>query len=249
MLIHHLIIFSRAPILGATKTRLAAEVGAAAARAFHVACLRDLIAVGVATLERLRAMGHAAEGHMFITPSRSQADFAAAGISWPASWQVHGQAGETLGERMSRALETVLDGPRNAGTSERARALLCGSDVPLVTTEHLLRGFAALEQADAVFGPTPDGGYHLVGLTRPAPQLFKLAVWGHGGVLAQTLARALATGVPTRLLAPLPDVDTRKDVAAVLEHSLAAQLHQREALRLLRRWRESGLADPAGPRQ
>ncbi len=236
MLIHHLILFSRAPIAGATKTRLAAEVGAAAALAFHVACLRDLIAVGVATLERLRAMGHGAEGHLFITPPGSRAAFSAAGVGWPAAWQVHQQAGETLGERMRHALEQVLHPARHTGASQPARAILCGSDVPLITTEHLLRGFSVLGQADAVFGPTLDGGYHLVGLTRPAPELFELSAWGHGGVLAQTLARSLAIGLPTRLLAPLPDVDTRKDVDVVLAHPLAAQLHRREALRLLKEW-------------
>lgn len=246
MLIHHLILFSRAPVKGETKTRLAGQVGAAAALAFHVACLRDLIAVGVATLERLRAMGHRAEGHIFMTPPRSQAAFAAAGVSWPASWHVHHQEGETLGARMAHALEKVIGGSGPSDAPLQPRALLCGSDLPLVTTEHLLRGFSALEDAQAVFGPTPDGGYHLVGLTRPAPELFELSAWGHGGVLAQTLARALATGLPTRLLAPLPDVDTQADVAAVLEHPLAAQLHDREAVRLLRGWRDDGTVGPAG---
>jgi glycosyltransferase A (GT-A) superfamily protein (DUF2064 family) len=221
-------------------------VGAAAALAFHVACLRDLIAVCVATLERLRAMGHGAEGHIFLTPPGSEAAFAAAGVAWPGSWHVHQQEGETLGSRMAHALEKVIGSGNRAGPPDGVRALLCGSDVPLVTTEHLLRGFSALADADAVFGPTPDGGYHLVGLTQPAPQLFELAAWGHGGVLAQTLARGLATGLPARLLAPLPDVDTQADIAAVLEHPLASQLHDREALRLLRDWRESGGDDPAG---
>jgi hypothetical protein len=41
-------------------------------------------------------------------------------------------------------------------------------------------------------------------------------------------------------------VDTQADIAAVLEHPLASQLHDREALRLLRDWRESGGDDPAG---
>ena len=245
MLIHHLIFFSRAPVAGATKNRLAGEVGAAAALAFHVACLRDIISVGVATLDRLRAMGHGAQGHMFITPPGSQAAFAAAGVGWPAAWQVHQQQGETLGARMAHALDTVIRGIPDDGTPNRVRALLCGSDVPLITTEHLLRGFAALQDAQVVFGPSPDGGYHLVGLTRPAPELFELAAWGHGGVLAQTLARAHTAGLSMRLLAPLPDVDTEQDVATVLAHPLAAQLRQREALQLLHRWRDGGTVDPA----
>lgn len=244
----HLIVFSRAPQLGSTKTRLAAEVGAEAARDFHAACLVELLAL----CEEFRVRGGAPPGgqrggyrvgcHLFITPPGSEADFRRAGVRWPQSFAVHPQRGQTLGRRMAAALETVLaGGPPGAG------AILIGSDLPLLTGEHLAAAAAGLERADAVLGPTEDGGYYLVAVRQPQPALFDLPAWGDCGVLPATLARAREAGLSAATIATLPDGDTLADLARVRAHPLFAQLAGRRAVGLVAALLARGGAKPATP--
>ena len=44
-----------------------------------------------------------------------------------------------------------------------------------------------LEEKDAVFGRTVDGGYYLVGMKRPLREAFSLDSYGHANVLEETL--------------------------------------------------------------
>lgn len=235
----HLIVFSRAPQLGRTKTRLAAEVGAEAARDFHAACLVEVLAL----CEEFRMHGGYRVGcHLFITPPGSEADFRRAGVGWPQSFAVHPQRGQTLGRRMAAALETVLaGGPPGAG------AILIGSDLPLLTGEHLAAAAAGLERADAVLGPTEDGGYYLVAVRQPQPALFDLPAWGDCGVLPATLARAREAGLSAATIATLPDGDTLADLARVRAHPLFAQLAGRRAVGLVAALLAQGGAKPATP--
>jgi hypothetical protein len=230
----HLILFSRAPVAGAGKTRLAADVGAEAARQFHVACLLDALDEAQAwQAEAPSASAAPIHLHAFITPPNSQGDFARAGIRWPAALRLHNQSGATLGARMHHALRTVLAAAPGA-------ALLVGTDLPLLGRAVLASAVRALESADVVFGPTPDGGYYLVGVKQPQPRLFAGPAWGGSTVLEQSVAAAEQMGLRTARVAALPDVDVASDIPRVLSHPLAAGLDQRRALRLLRQWVEEG---------
>ena len=71
----------------------------------------------------------------------------------------------------------------------------------------------AAGEADVVLGPAEDGGYYLVGLGAPAPELFVDVPWGTSTVYRTTLGRARALG---RRIAVLPvwfDVDRARDLA------------------------------------
>ena len=64
-------------------------------------------------------------------------------------------------------------------------------------------------------GPAHDGGYYLIALREPRPELFEAITWSTPGVLAADAGRApAAAGSPSRRLAPLRDVDTLDDVRA-----------------------------------
>ncbi|MBI3992463.1 MAG: hypothetical protein HY342_04255, partial [Candidatus Lambdaproteobacteria bacterium] len=83
----HLILFSRAPVEGSTKTRLAQGVGDAAAAAFHVACLRDLLqacADAAFALRPLRVLRH-----LCIAPPHDITAFRAAGLTGLDDFAVH----------------------------------------------------------------------------------------------------------------------------------------------------------------
>ncbi len=236
----HLILFSRAPVAGATKTRLAAGLGAEAARDFHVACLHDVLEEAAAWRADAPAeLERPVRVHAFLTPAGSQGDFARAGIVWPPTVRLWDQAGDTLGARMHGALQAVL-------AEEPGTALLIGTDLPLFRRALLSAAVHALERADVVFGPTLDGGYYLVGLRQPRAELFERPAWGERTVLHQSLAAA--QGLRTVCIAALPDVDVAADALRVLADPACAALDGRRAVRLLRRWVAEGRVGAQSPR-
>ncbi|MCP4683994.1 MAG: DUF2064 domain-containing protein [bacterium] len=74
------------------------------------------------------------------------------------------------------------------------------------------QAFEALEEHDVVWGPTPDGGYYLVGMKKPLPALFREIEWGSPNVLSCSLDIARLEGLSRALLEPLPDLDTLEDL-------------------------------------
>jgi rSAM/selenodomain-associated transferase 1 len=177
-------LFTRWPEAGKAKTRLIPALGAAGAAALH----KRLTERTVATV---RAAGLALEIRSTgADPARFQ--------DWlGADATVVDQGDGDLGARLARAADTLP-------------VLLLGADVPGLQPGHLQAAAAALATAPAVIGPAADGGYWLLGLAAPAPQLFTDMAWGTGSVLATTLAR-LPAGTPQ--LDTLSDLDTPDDLA------------------------------------
>jgi glycosyltransferase A (GT-A) superfamily protein (DUF2064 family) len=75
---------------------------------------------------------------------------------------------------------------------------------------------------DVVLGPAPDGGYYLLGLRQPQPELFQNKAWSTDSVLADTLADAHRLGLRVALLPELRDVDTAADLAAWRAEAVSA---------------------------
>ncbi|MDZ7826016.1 MAG: DUF2064 domain-containing protein [Gammaproteobacteria bacterium] len=110
------------------------------------------------------------------------------------------QHGGDLGARMAHALETAL--------AEGALPVLVGSDLLDLTVQHCRDAGAALQGgADAVFAPTVDGGYGLVGLAAPWPAGFVDMPWGGPAVMAETRRRADRSGLERVELERLRDLD------------------------------------------
>jgi len=180
------IVFARAPRLGAVKRRLARGIGAMAALRFY----RGQLA---ATLAAARDRRWRVE--LAVTPDGARA-------RWPRGIARRPQGHGDLGARMARAL------------GRHRRAVLVGSDIPELARRDLAEAFGALGRADAVFGPAEDGGYWLVGLgpRRPA-RPFADVRWSTKHALADTLANF--AGRRVALLRTLRDVDTASDLRAI----------------------------------
>lgn len=183
-----MIVFARVPRLGAVKRRLAQGVGARAALRFHLRTMQALLRALRADRRFRTVLAH--------TPDR-------AATCWPGGMPRFGQGRGDLGLRMHRACARF----------RRGRVAIVGCDIPDVGADDVARGFAALGQADAVFGPAQDGGYWLVGMgpRRPA-RPFAGVRWSGPHALADTLRRF--GGRRVAMLRTLRDVDTREDLLA-----------------------------------
>ena len=188
-----LVVLARAPELGRVKTRLAREIGEAAA----LEAYREL---GTAVLG---AVGRLGDCDLLVayTPADKEGHMR----DWlgPAPRDEPQFEGD-LGARMLAAIA----GRFAAGA---ATVLLIGTDCPDLDPELLETGFARLDRADAVLGPAADGGYYLVGMKRPIPELFEGIPWSSPATLSATLARAAAAGVSVALLDERRDIDTAAD--------------------------------------
>ncbi len=186
----HLIIYAKEPRLGAVKTRLARDIGAAAALRFYEQTLRTLIARVAREAPWCCRLAVAPDG--FARDARRR-------WRWlPRDVAVIGQGRGDLGERMARSFAHLPPGP----------AVLIGSDIPAVTRAHITAAFAALGRHDSVFGPAEDGGYWLTGQRRlhAMPDLFRGVRWSTRHALADTLAN-LAPGETHARIAALADID------------------------------------------
>lgn len=188
------IVFARAPVAGRVKTRLAARLGEAGAARLHARLTATALRIALAsrcgpvelhTTSRHRWLSHLATKH---------------------SVALRLQRGGDLGERMANAVRRAL---RCA-----SYVLLMGSDCPELAPRELGRARRWLAGgADVVLAPALDGGYGLIGLTRPADFLFRDMPWGSERVCAETQARLSRAGWRLRLLDAVSDVDRPEDLA------------------------------------
>lgn len=206
-----LLVFLKRPRAGEVKTRLAAALGAEpAAELYRILAEEEVRRTAPAAGEYQRLFFHA--------PPEARAEMEA----WFPDETWIAQRGADLGARMAAAFdEAFRRGAR--------RAAIIGSDVPWVERADVLRALDALADHDVAIGPAHDGGYYLLALDRPRPELFQGVAWSTPHVLAATLERARALGLRVRLLEALVDIDTLDDVRAAWPR-LEALVRGRRAL-------------------
>jgi hypothetical protein len=206
-----LLLFTKPGVPGRVKTRLTTELTSEEAAAVHRAFVDDL-------LERLARgefdlrIAWALDPGEAIPPLDAALD--------PALDLAAGalrQQGADLGERLFRGLGA-------AATADGGAAVVgaLGSDHPTVDLDVLGEAFERVEAgADAVLGPSLDGGYYLIVVSARAlrPELFAGIDWSTERVLEQTVARIEAAGLRLERVAAALDVDTPDDL-----RRLAAEL-------------------------
>ena len=188
-------VLAKAPVPGLAKTRLIPLLGAAgAARAQRGFALQTLTTARAASTGPLTLWGAPDEEHRFFR----------------ALAHCHGvrtvaQPVGDLGQRMAAAMHAHF------APTPGVPLLIVGTDCPVLTPDHLQQAADALQSHDAVLIPAEDGGYVLIGLRRPVPEVFQRVDWSTPQVLEQTLARLREVGASWRVLPPLWDVDEPAD--------------------------------------
>ncbi|MEQ1785210.1 MAG: TIGR04282 family arsenosugar biosynthesis glycosyltransferase, partial [Hyphomonadaceae bacterium] len=124
------------------------------------------------------------------------------------------QVGDDLGARMQQAFDTLF-------AQGYQRVFIVGTDIPSLPLDHYKQALALLDSHDVVLGPALDGGYYLIGLKQPRPELFANIAWSTDRVLAATQEKAASLGLKTALLPPWRDVDTIDDLQALIDASAA----------------------------
>lgn len=185
-----LLAIAKQPTPGRTKTRLTPPLSRMAAAELYEAFLCD-------TLDLIRTVAGTLPVVLYL-PDTAHAYF----HSLAPDCLLLAQEGNDLGARLDNAFTHCLT-QRAAG-----KAVIMDTDSPTLPASYLAQAFALLDTADVVLGPCDDGGYYLIGLTRPAPRLLRNVIMSTPHVVRETLALAAAEGLQTALLPGWYDVDT-----------------------------------------
>jgi hypothetical protein len=191
-----LILFTRYPKAGQTKTRLIPALGAQGAADFQRRMTERLVEEG-------RKLGNS-------RPLNFAVRYEGGDLTLMRRWlgdtlPCLPQHGEDLGGRLRQAFADSFE----AG---HQRVIIIGADCPALSAAVMEQAFGELAQADVVLGPARDGGYYLVGLRAPLPALFSRIDWGTGKVLSQTRRNAALLRASVTMLEELADVDRPEDL-------------------------------------
>jgi len=194
---NQLILFTRYPEPGTTKTRLIPALGAD----------------GAATLSRHMTEHTLAQVQMLQDQYWLQVEIRFAGGTselmqgWLGTeWTYTVQGTGDLGDRLLRSLQAAFN-------SGRSRVIIIGTDCPELNASLLQQAFDTLTHHDLVLGPALDGGYYLIGVSRLIPELFHDIPWSTATVCQRTLEIGQQLGLAIAQLPPLSDIDYPEDLA------------------------------------
>ena len=191
------ILLLKDPHAGGVKTRLALELGEGLAVDLYRGFIQDelsaLEASGVRHAISFFPPGALSSLRTWLGPSLSY----------------HPQRGKDHPERL---MNTFID----AFSRGEDRVMVMASDVPDIDPAVLREADASLRESDAVIGPSPDGGYYLIGFRRSTFRegVFKGIAWSTERAFSETAAKL--AGLAVHLLPPWPDVDTARDLEALV---------------------------------
>ena len=211
------VVMAREPTPGTVKTRLRPSLSDNDIAALDEALLRDRI-------DQVRSL-RGVSPVIAYTPPESRSFFA--GLA--PDFRLLPQTGDGLSARLSNMVEQVLD-------TEHRGVIGTDSDSPTLPANHLQEAVDCLAAGgtDVVLGPSDDGGYYLIGLQRPYPELFNDMPWSTPQVYGETLRRAKELGLRVAALPPWYDVDTPAELsrlqAEVSALGAAAPRHTRSCL-------------------
>lgn len=192
----HLIIFTRYPQSGKTKTRLIPALGEE----------------GAANLQRQMTEYTVSKVKKFQSSAAISFEIRFAGgdlqlmqnwLGTELNYQLQGEG--DLGKRMKNSFLSAF----NQGAQE---VITIGIDCPGVNAQLLAEAFEKIRNCDLLLGPAVDGGYYLIGLKRAIEELFINIDWGTAKVLQQTVDIAQQFNLSVAYLQTLADVDRPEDL-------------------------------------
>jgi len=190
----HFVLFARSPELGKVKSRLALSIGNERALKYYLELLNynDALFRSINALKKLFFKGD----RNFPVQLFQDFDF-------------YEQSGNDLGQAMLNAQKLCFE-------QKRLPSVIVGCDCFDLKGTDIKEAFRLLNNNDVVFGPASDGGYYLIAVNQPWPELFDGISWGTSEVLAQSIKQCIDNKLSYALLDVRNDLDDAADLEAYL---------------------------------
>lgn len=207
-----IIVMVKAPRLGEVKTRLTPILSGAGAASLAGCFAQDAVASARRAVRDVIVAYTPADGRRILQSI----------LPHDLLWME--QEGDSLGARLEAAVG-------RAAALGFSPLIVTGTDSPTLPPGFIETAIDALErdEVDLVLGPTEDGGYYLVGLSRPIPHIFQNIAWSTSLVYQQTVDTAARLGLRLQELPRWYDVDTPADLLRLRDELFANQAAQASA--------------------
>jgi rSAM/selenodomain-associated transferase 1 len=197
-------VLAKAPIPGFAKTRLIPALGAERAALLQARLIERAVTTACT----------AAVGPVTLWLTHHENQHGLSDLQARRSIGIDYQNDGDLGARMHAA-----------AIAANGYVLIMGTDCPALEPRHLRSAAVLLRSGtDVVLIPAEDGGYVLIGMHSPHPELFSELPWGTSRVVEETRRRIKDSGLSWQEPFILWDLDTAADIARLREHELAALL-------------------------
>lgn len=186
-----ILIFVKNPLKGYVKTRLAKSVGDSKALRVY----QSLLQITKNITEELPC-----DRQVWYSKSVEENDL------WDINhYSKFTQKGKNLGDRMQFAFKQAFE-------NGYQKVIIIGSDCADLSPQAINNAFEALDNHQVVIGPSEDGGYYLLGMTRYFPFLFEDKKWSHDSVFQDTVNQLKSQSISFKQLPVLNDIDTESDL-------------------------------------
>ena len=194
-----LIIFTREPEPGKTKTRMMPYLSPEQCSELHKCMLKD-IAGEVSHADADIIVAYTGGEPLFLRSIMKEGSRFRKGAVYIE------QRGSGIGDRMENAISDAL----NMGYR---KAVLIGTDIPEIEAESIDAAFAMLDAFDVCLGPTEDGGYYLIGMKDVHHAAFDVKQYGVGTVYEETVRSMEEAALTVGAADMYADIDTPEDAA------------------------------------
>lgn len=187
-----IILFTRVPKEGTTKTRL-----------YNFVQPKQAVEIQTKLLKKNYNLLSGLNRELFIFHDGNERDNDFMNSIIPADKFFY-QRGENLGDKMYNAIEDVIE--------DGDKVILLGSDIANLTKKIIDEAFEKLETSDIVINPSEDGGYFLIGMKKPTKEVFELPSYGDNTVLENLITVIKNKGLSYYIGEKGLDIDTREDL-------------------------------------
>jgi uncharacterized protein len=197
-----IIVFTRFPVEGKVKTRLAKNMGNKFTVSFYKTCAEHTFS------ELVKVKKYDMDIYLFCSEENEMTEV----INWTMNkFSYQFQQGDNLGLRMFNAFKFVF----NKGYK---KVIIIGTDAPDISMNLVQSAISVLDNYSVVIGPANDGGYYLLGFKSKLMDLFSGIEWSTDSVLNNTIEKLNHSKTNYFMLNELTDIDTLEDLQNWLKH-------------------------------
>lgn len=187
-------VFAKAPVPGKVKSRLCPPLDSDQAAQVAEKLLQTVCAE--------LAQSWPDQVYLAVTPDDVHSCFQ--DILHQTGFKSIQQVGDDLGERVLGAIEH--------GLQTASMAAVIGADIPQISAAVLQPAYERMANGESVVGPTPDGGFYFLGLSKVSKGLFHNIKWGTNSVFDELMKNAELLQIKLHQLPVLADCDYWEDV-------------------------------------